>query len=86
MVLDKYLFDHTKSAFAKKFARLGQEEFVERVTEELGRLKTTPPPSPALSIASLSSAASGGTGSSSNYSFSDASSNNPQVQAVEENR
>ena len=55
--VDKVNFDHTRSSFSKKFARLGCDEFVKSVTDELRRM--------------TSSGTTSSTSSTSEYEFSD---------------
>lgn len=68
-------FDHTKSAFSRKFAQLGHEEFVSNVTEELKKL-CSPAPAAALSPSHRSSG----------YNFSDRNSDNPESVDEQDNR
>ena len=76
MVKDKLQFNHTKSNFSKKLARLGHEEFVNKVMQEKTKLNGT------ASQPTVSRSASPST--SADYSFSEHSSDNPDVSATDE--
>ena len=79
MVQDKTQFNHTKTTFSKKFARLGCAEFVNKVMQEKRKLNTT-------SQSPVHSSLSPGSRSASTpqYNFSEGSSNDPDGPPTED--